>query len=190
MNVYPFIEAEKACRRNVKRACELLKVSRAAFYQHLAGPSAREQQTLSSPGRSGPSTRSRRAVMARRGCTRSWPAAGTIMAASASPGSCAPAACAAGRRSGGSETTIADPAAAARADRIRRDFTANAQRSTPAGAATSPTSPRGRGGCTWPRSSTSPPAASSATRWPITCAPAWSLTRWPTRSPPATPDRE
>jgi hypothetical protein len=29
VNVYPFIEAEKRCRRNVKRACELLKVSRA-----------------------------------------------------------------------------------------------------------------------------------------------------------------
>ncbi len=43
MNVYPFIEAEKSGRRNVKRACELLKVSRAAFYQHLAGrPSQRE----------------------------------------------------------------------------------------------------------------------------------------------------
>ena len=43
MNIYPFIEAEKRCRRNVKRACELLKVSRAAFYQHLAGPSRRER---------------------------------------------------------------------------------------------------------------------------------------------------
>lgn len=32
MNVYPFIEAEKARRRNVKRACELLKVSRSAYY--------------------------------------------------------------------------------------------------------------------------------------------------------------
>ena len=31
MNVYPFIEAEKAERRNVKRACELLQVSRAAY---------------------------------------------------------------------------------------------------------------------------------------------------------------
>ena len=31
VNVYPFIEAEKAQQRNVKRACELLKVSRAAF---------------------------------------------------------------------------------------------------------------------------------------------------------------
>jgi hypothetical protein len=43
VNIYPFIEAEKACRRNVKRACELLKVSRAAFYQHLAGPSGRDR---------------------------------------------------------------------------------------------------------------------------------------------------
>jgi putative transposase len=31
VSVYPFIEAEKQGRRNVKRACELLKVSRAAF---------------------------------------------------------------------------------------------------------------------------------------------------------------
>ena len=44
MNIYPFIEAEKACRRNVKRACELLKVSRSAYYQHLRGmPSPRER---------------------------------------------------------------------------------------------------------------------------------------------------
>jgi hypothetical protein len=32
VNVYPFIEAEKAGRRNVKRACEVLQVSRAADY--------------------------------------------------------------------------------------------------------------------------------------------------------------
>ena len=43
MNCYPFIEAEKSQRRNVKRVCELLKVSRAAFYQHLAGPSQRDR---------------------------------------------------------------------------------------------------------------------------------------------------
>ena len=41
--VYPFIEAEKAGRRNVARACALLKVSRAAFYQHLAGPSRQDR---------------------------------------------------------------------------------------------------------------------------------------------------
>jgi transposase InsO family protein len=44
VNIYPFIGAEKAGRRNVKRACELLKVSRAACYAHRAGPSRREQQ--------------------------------------------------------------------------------------------------------------------------------------------------
>ena len=37
MNCYPFIEAEKARQRNVKRACELLKVSRAAYYAAAAG---------------------------------------------------------------------------------------------------------------------------------------------------------
>ena len=44
MNVYPFIEAEKSQRRNVKRACVLLKVSRSAFYtDRTAGPSQRER---------------------------------------------------------------------------------------------------------------------------------------------------
>ena len=43
MNCYPFIEAEKAGRRNVSRACALLKVSRAAFYAWLASPSQRER---------------------------------------------------------------------------------------------------------------------------------------------------
>jgi transposase InsO family protein len=42
VSVYPFIEAERAGQRNVKRACALLEVSRAAFYQHRLGPSARE----------------------------------------------------------------------------------------------------------------------------------------------------
>ena len=53
MNVYPFIEAEKRGRRNVKRACELLKVSRAAYYAHLTGPSRREQDDAD-PGREDP----------------------------------------------------------------------------------------------------------------------------------------
>ena len=44
VNCYPFIEAEKAQRRNVKRACELLKVSRAAYYAARAGqPSDRDR---------------------------------------------------------------------------------------------------------------------------------------------------
>jgi len=43
VNCYPFIEAEKAGRRDVARACALLKVSRAACCQHLAGPSRRDR---------------------------------------------------------------------------------------------------------------------------------------------------
>jgi hypothetical protein len=87
VTVYPFIEAEKAGRRNVARACALLKVSRAAFYQHLAGPSRRERADAEltqqikavhdgSHGRYG----------APRGCAPSWPATAAAMAASASPG--------------------------------------------------------------------------------------------------------
>ncbi|WNM33668.1 IS3 family transposase [Streptomyces sp. Li-HN-5-11] len=37
MTVHPFIEAEKTAGHNVKRACELLKVSRAAFYARRTG---------------------------------------------------------------------------------------------------------------------------------------------------------
>ncbi|MFD3580851.1 IS3 family transposase [Streptomyces sp. NPDC058683] len=37
MTVHPFIEAEKQSGHNVRRACELLKVSRTAFYVRRAG---------------------------------------------------------------------------------------------------------------------------------------------------------
>ncbi len=44
MNVFPFIEAEKAGQHDtVKRSCELLEVSRSAFYEwHQHIPSTRE----------------------------------------------------------------------------------------------------------------------------------------------------
>jgi hypothetical protein len=50
VNVFPFIEAEKAEQYDtVKRSCELLEVSRSAFYEwHKArsvGPSARGCRT-------------------------------------------------------------------------------------------------------------------------------------------------
>lgn len=38
MNCYPFIEAEKAGNHNVTRACELLKVSRSAYYADRTNP--------------------------------------------------------------------------------------------------------------------------------------------------------
>ncbi|HXA13003.1 MAG TPA: IS3 family transposase [Mycobacterium sp.] len=43
MNVFPFVEAEQAEQRNVSRTCELLEVSRSAYYVwHQHTPSARE----------------------------------------------------------------------------------------------------------------------------------------------------
>ena len=187
MNVYPFIEAEKRGRRNVKRACELLKVSRAAFYQHLAGPSRRDQadadlareiQAVHEESRGRYGAPRVHAELRRRGRRHGRKRVARLMrqAGLAGPGGQAveedhdrrP-----GRRGPGGP----DP------PRLHRGRQPG---STPAGAATSPTSAPGKGGCSWPPSSTSPPAASSATRWPITCAPSWSLTRWPTPSPPAT----
>ncbi|WP_250287142.1 IS3 family transposase [Streptomyces atroolivaceus] len=42
MTVHPFIEAEKRAGHSVKRACELMKVSRTAFYDRRSGlPSPR-----------------------------------------------------------------------------------------------------------------------------------------------------
>ncbi len=52
MNVYPFIKVERAEKRNVKRACVLLKVSRAAFYEwarHI--PSTRQRADRALLGR-------------------------------------------------------------------------------------------------------------------------------------------
>ncbi|MGR6320709.1 hypothetical protein Q2K19_22255 [Micromonospora soli] len=87
MNVYPFIEAEQACRRSVKRACELMQVSRSAYYQHLRGERSerdRVDQALTekitavhamSKGTSG-----------RRGYTSNSPRPGCGTAVNASPG--------------------------------------------------------------------------------------------------------
>ena len=186
MNCYPFIEAEKKGRRNVSRACTLLKVSRAAFYAHLSGPSQREQADAEltgqiravhqeSKGRYGAPRI--HAELHRRGRRHSRRRVARLMRTAGIAGKTP-------RR--WRKTTIADPAAAARADRIRRDFTADAATSTPTGAATSPTSAPGKAGCIWPPSPASPPAASSATPSPITYAPNWSPRPWPTPSRPAT----
>lgn len=87
MNCYPFIEAEKAGRRNVARACALLKVSRAAFYQHLCGPSQRERADAELAGQiEAVHEESKGRCGAPRGSTPSWPAAGTGTAASGWPG--------------------------------------------------------------------------------------------------------
>jgi putative transposase len=126
VNVYPFIEAEQAGSRNVKRACALLKVSRAAFYQHLRGPSRRDQEDAAiteeiqavheeSKGRYGaPRVQ---AELRRRGRRHGRKRVARLMRRAGIAGRAA-------KR--WKKTTIPDPAATARADRIRRDFTADA----------------------------------------------------------------
>ena len=128
MTVYPFIEAERAGRRNVKRACALLKVSRAAFYQHRAGPSPREREDAELTGRiravheeskgryGAPRVH---AELRRRGRRHSRKRVARLMRTAGVTGK-------APRR--WRKTTIPDPAAAARADAIRRDFTADASK--------------------------------------------------------------
>ena len=127
MTVYPFIEAEKAGRRNVARACALLKVSRAAFYQHLAGPSRRERADAElteqiravheeSKGRYG-SPRVH-AELRRRGHRHSRKRVARLMRHAGIWGK---------TPKRWKKTTIPDPAAA-RADRIQRDFTTDASK--------------------------------------------------------------
>lgn len=128
MNCYPFIEAEKAGRRNVSRACALLKVSRAAFYQHLSGPSVREQQDAElmgqiqavheeSRGRYGaPRVH---AELQRRGRRHGRKRVARLMRAAGLRGK---------TPKRWRKTTVPDPAAAGRVDQIRRNFTADASK--------------------------------------------------------------
>jgi HTH-like domain/Integrase core domain len=127
VNVYPFIEAENAGDHNVKRACELLQVSRAAYYaQRTDRPSARQREDAElaeqikdlhteSKGRYGAPRI--HAELARKGRRHGKKRVARLMRQANLRGRTA-------KR--WKKTTIPDPAAAARADLIRRDFTADA----------------------------------------------------------------
>lgn len=129
MNVYPFIEAEKQEQRNVKRACELLQVSRAAYYADRAnGPSQREQDDAEltdaieevhreSKGRYGAPRI--HAALHRAGRRHGKKRIARLMRAASIRGR---------TPKRWKKTTIADPAAAARADLVRRDFSVDASR--------------------------------------------------------------
>ena len=129
MNCYPFIEAEKAQQRNVKRACELLKVSRAAYYAARDGqPCDRDRQDAELTTRiKAEHKRSRgrygapriHAELRSQGRRHSRKRVARLMRQAGLAGRVP-------RR--WKKTTIPDPAAAARADAIRRDFTTDAAR--------------------------------------------------------------
>jgi len=126
VKVYPFIEAEKAGRRNVARACALLKVSRAAFYAHLSSRSQREQddaelteqiQVVHQESRGRYGAPRIHAELRHRGRRHGRKRVARLMRAAGIQGK---------TPKRWRKTTIPDPAAAARADQIRRDFTADA----------------------------------------------------------------
>jgi transposase InsO family protein len=127
VNLYPFIEAEKAQQRNVKRACALLEVSRAAYYANRAdSPSTRQlvdqeltehirQAHQRSKGRYGAPRI--HAQLRRDGHRHGRKRIARLLRAAGLHGRTP-------RRF--KRTTIADPAAAARADLVRRDFAVDA----------------------------------------------------------------
>ena len=127
MNLHPFIEAEKTQQRNVKRTCELLEVSRAAYYANRAdSPSTRQlvdqeltehirQAHQRSKGRYGAPRI--HAQLRRDGHRHGRKRIARLLRAAGLHGRTP-------RRF--KRTTIADPAAAARVDLVRRDFAVDA----------------------------------------------------------------
>jgi putative transposase len=127
VNLYPFIEAENTQQRNVKRACELLEVSRAAYYANRAdSPSTRQvvdqeltehirQAHQRSKGRYGAPRI--HAQLRRDGHRHGRKRIARLMRAVGLHGRTP-------RRF--KRTTVAEPAAAARADLVRRDFAVDA----------------------------------------------------------------
>jgi transposase InsO family protein len=127
VNVYPFIEAEKAGSHNVVRACELLQVSRSAYYaQRGDAPTARERadgellgQITAVHAESKGSYGAPRvhAELRRLGRRHSRKRIARLMRRAG--------VCGRGPKRW-KQTTTPDPAASARADLIARDFTADA----------------------------------------------------------------
>ena len=127
MSVYLFIEAEKLQQRNVKRTCELLEVSRAAYYAHRAGvPSARQvadEQLTEHIRRAHETSKGRygapriHAQLRRQGRRHGRKRVARLLRAAGLHGRI-PRRC--------KRTTIPDPAATARADLVRRNFAVNA----------------------------------------------------------------
>lgn len=172
MTVDPFIEAEKQSGHNVKRACELLEVSRTAFYARRTGkPGPRAVRDAELTGQIAGVHQHLRgtygaprihAALQRKGAGCGRRRVARLMRAAGLQGRHR-------RRRHLTRSLIREPPfgptlSFGTSPRIPR-------RSTPAGAATSHTFRPQRAGLTSPPSSTSPPAAWSPGRPPITCGP-------------------
>jgi hypothetical protein len=145
VNLYPSIEAEKTQQRNVKRACALLEVSRAADDAHRAdSPSTRQLVDTELTEHIRQAHQGPRAATAPRGSMRNYAVTATATAASGSRGCCAPPACTHAPRAASSARRLPT-----RLPRLVRIWCAGTwpwapRRSTPVGAGTSPPSRPGR----------------------------------------------
>ena len=127
MSVYPFIEAERAQQHSVTRACELLEVSRAAYYEdRTKTPSTRQQLDEALTGRIRAAHEASKgrygaprihAQLRRDGHRHGRKRIARLLRAAGLHGRTP-------RRF--TRTTIPDPQAAARVDLIRRDFSVDA----------------------------------------------------------------
>jgi hypothetical protein len=150
VNVYPFIEAERAKQRNVKRACALLEVSRAAFYdwvRHVPSPRLCRNENLLEKIKAVPRGQQGHLRIPARACAAAQGRRG-VRAQSGRPAD-------AGKRHRGPSPTPlqADDNPGSRRRRRRRPRQACSlaparSRSIACGAATSATCGPGRGGCT------------------------------------------
>jgi len=123
VSVYPFIEAERVGKHNVKRACELIEVSRSAYYEHASGAQSQrdrvDRQLTAQIARVHAASKGTygaprvHAELADAGLRHSRKRVARLMRTAGLAGRCP-------RR--WRTTTIADPAAAARPDLIGRDF--------------------------------------------------------------------
>ncbi|MER7009749.1 IS3 family transposase [Dactylosporangium sp. NPDC000555] len=173
MNVYPFIEAEQAGKHSVKRACELLQVSRSAYYtRNITSSRKRVDEQLTAK------------ILQIHAASNGTYGAPRIHAELAAAGlrhgrkRIARRMRAAGIRGKSPRrwqvTTIPDPNAAKRPDLIGRDFTVDPAAIDTRWCGDITSSTRGKAGCIWPPSSTWPPAASWAGPWPTISRPTWS----------------
>jgi len=127
VSVYPFIEAERAQQHSVTRACELLEVSRAAYYEdRTKTPSTRQQLDEALTGRIRAAHEASKgrygaprihAQLRRDGHRHGRKRIARLLRAAGLHGRTP-------RRF--TRTTIPDPQAAARVDLIRRDFSVDA----------------------------------------------------------------
>ncbi|MFI6006483.1 IS3 family transposase [Streptomyces sp. NPDC051366] len=177
MTVQPFIEAEKQSNHNVKRACELLKVSRTAFYARRNGiPVPRAVRDLELAEKIAEAHEYSRgtygaprvhAVLQREGerCGRRRVA--RLMRDAGLQGR---------HRRRRHLTTVPDPRAATRPDLIGRDFAPDPAALDVRWCGDITYIPTDQGWLYRPPSSTSRPAVSSAGQPPIICGPTWSPT--------------